>query len=980
MRPLGHRFGRISRVVRLAALAAAGIGSLAVAVNADAATVRVPLSSRDCTLRSETPVTGDCAGTVLTVGSTGQNHARATLYFPVADYVPANSEVTSADLNLYVLSTTTDDGLSLAIHELGREWDTDASWSNATSTTAWASAGGDLGDLVAPADYVGGGDWWNWNLTDAVQSWVAGSRANNGLLLKETDEANSDGALTLPASRYATMSLRPYLSVTYRRKPVPDPTPADFVFTGQQTGDEDQGIWRADLDGTAPQLIAWGAHDRVALSPDGKSIAYAGEGTAVYIVSLADGIPHLLYGTPASAGWSVFPSFLPSGDKLVFQSNGAIFTIDVDGSHLDEVHFAMPPGVDDPDVVVPSPDGRHYLVRATTDFGPEPDFVHAELFLTDTDGSDVRGVTSVSQTYPWSPQFSPDGRTFAFTSKDDVYTGDIESEGLSNRVTSAGIGALELAWFPNGDRLAVSSWSDGQIHRMSLGGVDEGSLLEGFDSTSLPAFRQQVDKDAVLAARFMPVLRFDSSERWRPLNIESFVTEGNHSLCDPEASPRCSPLTSTSDLMEHDTQDAYIDISGDYSHTGDENDYHSPVSSCVTDDLLDCDTGNRSAMYYRITSPFLYPADGGTSDDPGYRYIDYWMFYRANYFSGSVDFHEGDWEAVTVAPSRYDPRTFDFAAFSQHGTFYSYLRDVLQCEDAPDKSDPAIPGEAGSCGTEDEKIGQRIAVMVANGSHANYTTPCSEHVPLDCRQNGDGVIDRGYDGRRRWGRAFDASAKKLLPLPDADSWAAWSGHWGTTDDPGFIAEGPRSPLLQSVSITCATVDDPAPGCTAGPRARFARATASAPRSVSPAVAASSCGSWAGPGVSVVECDPRALSRSVRAGRLNSRPVRRLRGSRKRRAAAGAGIRQTLGAAIKPGTRVSLHQGGSRSIVMLRVRMKGGKQVLATYRHVVRTTKRAHSARAIGTDSRLRVSIGTDTRGRRVPLLGGLAPQAVQVTR
>lgn len=64
----------------------------------------------------------------------------------------------------------------------------------------------------------------------------------------------------------------------------------------------------------------------------------------------------------------------------------------------------------------------------------------------------------------------------------------------------------------------------------------------------------------------------------------------------------------------------------------------------------------------------------------------------------------GDWEGATVAPSK-EGNTFDYAAFSQHGTSYAYLRNVLRCEDAPAESLP----ERGSCGPSSTRIDDLVA-------------------------------------------------------------------------------------------------------------------------------------------------------------------------------------------------------------------------------------------------------------------------------
>lgn len=454
--------------------------------------------------------------------------------------------------------------------------------------------------------------------------------------------------------------------------------------------------------------------------------------------------------------------------------------------------------------------------------------------------------------------------------------------------------------------------------------------------------------DQVAAERFEPVLRFDSSEQWRPLNVDSFASEGNHAVCDPS----CSPMASLADLEVHRTASAYIDIAGTFAGSGDEANFHSPYAECTSSGLRDCDTGPRSSIYYRRAGPF-----------GGYRYIDYWFFYRANYFFGTIDFHEGDWEGVTIAPSQSDPYTFDYAAVSQHGTFYSYMRSVLRCEDTPATGIPP----AGTCGQDEQhRTGRRLAVMVANGSHANYTTPCSEtFVLISCRQNGAGSQERGYDGAKRWGRAFDPPSASLIAMPQADgsSWSDWPGLWGHPATTLLGGDGPASPALQTVSPQCATIDNGVPpSCALGPRSANGVAR-------SPGLSAESCSSWAGPGVQLTACDPAVLQRAVRMGRLNGTAAPLLRSTRARREGSVPGLTQIVGPPLRAGASIQVGPAlRARHVVYLRVAAPRSRRIL-TARFQGDLLHRAAVVASSQTSLRLRI------RGRQV-LLGPVRAQRV----
>jgi hypothetical protein len=269
--------------------------------------------------------------------------------------------------------------------------------------------------------------------------------------------------------------------------------------------------------------------------------------------------------------------------------------------------------------------------------------------------------------------------------------------------------------------------------------------------------------------------------------------------------------------------------------------------------LRDCDTGPRSSIYYR--APGIYG---------GYEYIDYWYFYRANYFFEKIDFHEGDWEGATVAPS-LEGDSFDYAAFSQHGTFYSYLRNVLRCEDKPASTLP----ERGTCSS----TSHRIDDLVANGDHANYTTPCKEELPTSCQQNGPYHAEAGYDGTHRWGRAYDESATSLLSMPaiGSNGWTDWPGNWGSPAITPEEGSGPASPGNQTFKVECASLDNE-PGCTTGPRTASLSnpfAPIQGGSTASPGLTAVSCSSWAGQGISAVACNPRELRRAVLTGHVGA---------------------------------------------------------------------------------------------------------------
>lgn len=251
------------------------------------------------------------------------------------------------------------------------------------------------------------------------------------------------------------------------------------------------------------------------------------------------------------------------------------------------------------------------------------------------------------------------------------------------------------------------------------------------------------------ASFFQPILRFDTSERWRPLSLGVFFAERNpdgsarHSLCnDLTESLDCVGLIDASQLSDSlydDTAD-FIDMQSQ-GGTADEDDFVTP-HGCREPGLQECEQGGVAATYFqRVRSP------------GGYDVYDYWWYFRFNdvpdawhdaaLLAGDPLMHEGDWEGVSVGVTP-GGRTFDYAAFSQHGTWYGYLKEAMQCDS----------GGAASCSGglfSQGPDGRRVHAFVADGTHALYPDPCSRIAEFNCHQNGPGVLETGHDGEKWWG-------------------------------------------------------------------------------------------------------------------------------------------------------------------------------------------------------------------------------------
>lgn len=360
------------------------------------------------------------------------------------------------------------------------------------------------------------------------------------------------------------------------------------------------------------------------------------------------------------------------------------------------------------------------------------------------------------------------------------------------------------------------------------------------------------DTDELLARRFQPILRFDEGERWRPLDVERMLSEETHYICEK----KCSLLTSFSKLAEYPSGKAYIDIGapgdpGLAPRSSDPDYYYSSVCP-PNGQVVDCESGPRSAIYY----------DTVKVSPSGYRYIQYWVFYRFNDspldqepFGEYLD-HEADWEQMALAvPSTtaLTAPTFDFANFGQHGNNFSYLRENLTCD-----SDT-------SCGS----TAKHVHGFVSGGTHATYAEPCSGIIP--CFQSNSEIPETDHGGEAHWANNGDASALRRLPAPYAGTWSKgphawvdWPGWWGL--DAGLTADHVASPANQTF------YDFPwEAACVDGSECeeQFSMATQAEPES-SADTASANCGQWFGSGIGAVSCDPALLSATLDAAEVGER--------------------------------------------------------------------------------------------------------------
>jgi uncharacterized delta-60 repeat protein len=497
-------------------------------------------------------------------------------------------------------------------------------------------------------------------------------------------------------------------------------------------------------------------------------------------------------------------------------------------------------------------------------------------------------------------------------------------------------------------------WTNTHVHTVTV--------TSSYGRTAEATLKLTVQPEDV-AQQFRPILRFDTGEPWRPLNVERFLEEdfadgqpgAHHEVCASVEQPTsCTSIDGSDALGAPEAWNTLWQYRGgvgaekedwpviDVHGEGDDVDnFKSPrLAECPHDDLNDCDAGPNTSIYYRSSGPFL---------EANYRFLDYWVFYRYNKFD--IGDHEADWEHITVARSATgDPATFDWVGMSAHNdTTFRYLRPILRCDDYLD---------VGTCGTEEEKLGTRPVVFVANGSHGNYPEPCSAPFgTATCdRSTSYGQIpgEKGYDGMRKWGADEDPAALiEWLEPSSWDSapephWVNWPGRWGYMPDQEnngdrSHVESPGAPnrsiFYEPWDWECSERGS-GDAADCNPVAGAFASSSGGESLAAPTDTASGCDAWAGPGVALSTCDPVKLRTSLRAGTLGksfATPDASV-GKHQLVVASSGGLTQVAGEALEPGDSLTLDSAvPAGAEVRVRVRTAGSRELVAEFapRHRVR---------------------------------------------
>ena len=166
---------------------------------------------------------GAWPGTMIIGKLNNGTPCRGLLLFDVSE-IPSDATISSVTLSVTVLKSTSTDTHSL--HRLTTSWNGGATWFN-SGTTAWiGGAFAATADSSATFGFSGVATLpSSAAMVQTVQAWVAGTQANNGWLLKLSNESVGRDARRVAGADYGDPSEVPMLTVNYTAPPPPPPPP-----------------------------------------------------------------------------------------------------------------------------------------------------------------------------------------------------------------------------------------------------------------------------------------------------------------------------------------------------------------------------------------------------------------------------------------------------------------------------------------------------------------------------------------------------------------------------------------------------------------------------------------------------------------------------------------------------------------------------------------------------------------------------------
>jgi hypothetical protein len=268
-------------------------------------------AGKDNNTYSAQPTT-DQSSTYLYAGNDASGTYRTFIQFDLST-IPNGASVSTANMELYDFSNNSATAIAMNIHEVTAAWVESLTWNTAptynaavlTSTT-----------ITAQANY------YSFNVLSLLSEWVNGTKVNNGLMIKSSNEGVSQWK-AFSSSEHATVANRPKLVVTYNAPPT---APVVTAPNGGET-------WNSS------HTVAWGA----AIDPIDKIGDATPNGTAVGLTNTAGSQPKAFQSFIAPYNTSVSNIRLNISDIGTTPAASlrmSVYSTDVNGFPLTELGFA----------------------------------------------------------------------------------------------------------------------------------------------------------------------------------------------------------------------------------------------------------------------------------------------------------------------------------------------------------------------------------------------------------------------------------------------------------------------------------------------------------------------------------------------------------------------------------------------------------------------------------------------------------------